>query len=361
MAWLEEDLSMLQRRLRDECGDGVATGAGDPGLRQLVARLDGELGSERRSRESLEARVGRVEETVSLERSERGVALGAFSSELETTMRGLIARIDEGLSASALAMRERTDATEQRLRTLIQRVDRDLASGAAALQDTLSSTARTVGEGLTSPQAELHTTPAQRSRSPLGRVEETSCAGGALLEALGAGLAQRSRSPLGRVDQGSCAGGALLEALGSGKTSDQLMASWDTMRQDNLKLRGKQQGNSSGASPPGAAGPGPRSPGLRSSGMPFPQGLPSRGAASSASPSGCASPSSLSSGPAGGLSPGLTVGPGGLGAPRLGSVATPSANAPSLRRGCGPTSGSAATAPVTPSSWGQSPGTRPGP
>merc|ERR1719161_3402999 len=65
--------------------------------------------------------------------------LRAFSSELETTMRGLIGRIDEGLSAGAAAMRERTDQTEDRIRGLIKRVDEGLSAGAAALQDTLVS------------------------------------------------------------------------------------------------------------------------------------------------------------------------------------------------------------------------------
>lgn len=143
VAWLEEDVAVLHRRLRDECGDGV-TGmggaAGDSGLRALVARLDGELSAERRAREQLEARMINLEQAICHERKEREAQLRGFSTELETTMRGLIGRIDEGLSAGAAAMRERTDATEHRLRTLIRRVDEGLSAGAAALQDTLSAT-----------------------------------------------------------------------------------------------------------------------------------------------------------------------------------------------------------------------------
>lgn len=141
VAWLEEDVAVLHRRLRDECNEGGSVGAaGDPGLRALVARLDGELSAERRTREAMEGRLQQLEECIRHERKERETQLRAFSSELEITMRGLIGRIDEGLSAGAAAMRERTDQTEDRLRGLIGRVDEGLSAGAAALQDTLVAT-----------------------------------------------------------------------------------------------------------------------------------------------------------------------------------------------------------------------------
>jgi hypothetical protein len=128
----------LHRRVRDECGEGNSSG--DSGLRALVARLDGELSAERRSREALEARMTHLEDSIRHERKGREAQLRGFSAELETTMRGLIGRIDEGLSAGAAAMSERTDATEARLRGLIKRVDEGLSAGAAALQDTLCAT-----------------------------------------------------------------------------------------------------------------------------------------------------------------------------------------------------------------------------
>lgn len=140
VAWLEEDVAVLHRRLRDECNEGGSVAGGDSGLRALVARLDGELSAERRSREAMEARIVSLEDSIRHERKERETQLRAFSSELETTMRGLIGRIDEGLSAGAAAMQERTDQTEDRLRGLIIRVDEGLSAGAAALQDTLVST-----------------------------------------------------------------------------------------------------------------------------------------------------------------------------------------------------------------------------
>ncbi|CAE8585585.1 unnamed protein product [Polarella glacialis] len=140
VAWLEEDVAVLHRRLRDECGEGQGGASGDPGLRALVARLDGELASERRSREQLEARIDALEESSKRENKEREVQLRNFAVDLESTMRGLIGRIDEGLSVGASAMRERTDQTEVRLRTLIKRVDEGLSAGAAALQDTICET-----------------------------------------------------------------------------------------------------------------------------------------------------------------------------------------------------------------------------
>lgn len=142
VAWLEEDVAVLHRRLRDECNESSNAGpgaAGDSGLRALVARLDGELAAERRSREVMEARMNQLEDCIRHERKEREAQLRAFSNELETTMRGLIGRIDESLSAGAASMRERTDVTEARLRGLIKRVDEGLSAGAAALQDTLTT------------------------------------------------------------------------------------------------------------------------------------------------------------------------------------------------------------------------------
>jgi len=138
VAWLEEDVAVLHRRLRDECNEGTV--AGDNSLRALVGRLDSELSAEKLSREAMEARMGHLEESIRHERKEREAQLRGFSGELETTMRGLISRIDEGLSAGAETMRERTDATESRLRSLIKRVDQGLSAGAAALQDTLTAT-----------------------------------------------------------------------------------------------------------------------------------------------------------------------------------------------------------------------------
>lgn len=138
VAWLEEDVAVLHRRLRDECNEGDA--GGDNSLRALVARLDSELSAEKLSREAMEARMTHLEDSIRHERKEREGQLRGFSSELETTMRGLISRIDEGLSAGAAAMREQTDATESRLRSLIKRVDEGLSAGAAALQDTLTAT-----------------------------------------------------------------------------------------------------------------------------------------------------------------------------------------------------------------------------
>lgn len=172
VAWLEEDVAVLHRRLRDECNEGGSVGAsGDSGLRALVARLDGELSAERRSRESLEARIVSLEDSIRHERKERETQLRSFSSELETTMRGLIERIDDGLSLGATAMAERTNDTEDHLRRLILRVDEGLSAGAAALQDTLISTGA-YDEMQRAAQPELAAQTASRpARQVQGRVQ----------------------------------------------------------------------------------------------------------------------------------------------------------------------------------------------
>merc|ERR1719336_1727960 len=72
------------------------------------------------------------------ERAAREAQMKALSSELEVTLRGLISRIDDGLSVGASKIRDRTDETENRLARLINRVDEGLTAGAAALQESLN-------------------------------------------------------------------------------------------------------------------------------------------------------------------------------------------------------------------------------
>lgn len=140
VAWLEEDVAVIHRRVKLECGEIGGGNGADSGLRQLVARLDGELAAERRARQLLEARMNSLEASVKRDKGEREANLKSFSTELEGVMRGLIGRIDEGLSAGAASMKERTDQTEVRMRHLIKRVDEGLSAGAAALKDTLTNT-----------------------------------------------------------------------------------------------------------------------------------------------------------------------------------------------------------------------------
>merc|ERR1719356_1620604 len=194
-------MAVLTQRLMDGGGGG-----GD-GLYAIVARLDGELTKERHEREAMEARVAALEMSVVREHEERESQLQGFSGELEQTMREIIARVDEGLSAGAQAMRERSDQTEERLRALIQRVDEGLSASAAALQDTLSS----AGQGFAAGQ------------------QQTPSHGG--------GARHRQRSPAR-----ACAPSASSEedppgCEASARTSDQLIESWDRLRQENLALR----------------------------------------------------------------------------------------------------------------------------
>lgn len=181
-------------------------GEGD-GLYSTLARLDGELTKERHQREAMEARVAALEMSVVREHEEREYQLRGFSGELEQAMREILVRVDEGLSAGAQAMRERSDQTEERLRTLIQRVDEGLSASAAALQDTLSSAGQGFAAGL--PQAPSHGGGAHPHQRSAARVCD-----------LGAGSEE---------DPPGC------EA--SARTSDQLIESWDRLRHENLVLR----------------------------------------------------------------------------------------------------------------------------
>jgi len=142
---LEVEVPALQQRLQEESGDG----AGDFDSGALLARLEEGLAVERRSRAALTARMSTLEDSIRHERKSREAQLRNFSAELETTMRGLIGRIDTGLSIGAAAMRERTDATENSLRNLIQRVDGALSAGAAAAKAPTEANVR-VGTSVSS-------------------------------------------------------------------------------------------------------------------------------------------------------------------------------------------------------------------
>eukprot|EP00930_Biecheleria_cincta_P000734 TRINITY_DN10174_c0_g1_i1.p1 TRINITY_DN10174_c0_g1~~TRINITY_DN10174_c0_g1_i1.p1 ORF type:complete len:428 (-),score=36.54 TRINITY_DN10174_c0_g1_i1:70-1353(-) len=133
ISWLEEDIAVLSKRIKRDCGEC----AGPPtDIAALVARLDADAAAERQSRQQLDARLKALEDAVSQNHEEREAHLQTTSNEVELSMKGLIGRIDEGLSAGASSMRQRTDQTEQTLRTLIKRVDECLCAGADALQRT---------------------------------------------------------------------------------------------------------------------------------------------------------------------------------------------------------------------------------
>mmetsp|Transcript_21754 Transcript_21754/g.39982 ORF Transcript_21754/g.39982 Transcript_21754/m.39982 type:complete len:330 (+) Transcript_21754:95-1084(+) len=143
VAWLDEDVAKLQARYQEAC-EGFAD---DPTTRQMILALTSELAAERHAREMLEIRLTQLEDAVLIERNERQSQLDGFSADIEKHMKALIARIDDGLNAGAVAMCERSDATEDRLRTLIKRVDEGLSAGAAALQDTLQASGALGMEG----------------------------------------------------------------------------------------------------------------------------------------------------------------------------------------------------------------------
>jgi len=224
VAWLEEDVAVLRRRLLDECGEG-ATG-GDNGLRALVARLDGEVMAERRLREALVTRMCALEELIQHERKEREAQLRGFSNDLESTIRELIGRIDEGLSAGALFMRERTDATETRLRNLIKRVDEGLSAGAAALQDTLAATdavgdASNTGIPALGSQLNRHASPLRSVKPELrGTVAAAPEVTGTMSRPQVSMLQDNHASEVVPTDRGQL---------------DRVVQSWDQLREDNVR------------------------------------------------------------------------------------------------------------------------------
>lgn len=139
VAWLEEDVALLQRRFRDE---GCAKD--DSGLRALDSRLELEFAAERRAREAIECRVASFEESLQKEQRDRArdleERLNDFTHGIEVAMKAVVQSIEESLQSSTAAMKDRSDQTELRLRMLLKRVDEGLSAGAVALQDTISKT-----------------------------------------------------------------------------------------------------------------------------------------------------------------------------------------------------------------------------
>mmetsp|Transcript_41081 Transcript_41081/g.113163 ORF Transcript_41081/g.113163 Transcript_41081/m.113163 type:complete len:617 (-) Transcript_41081:143-1993(-) len=138
MEWLEEDIGVTQRRLRDTFGLGPGGGCkeGAPGVASLQAialRLEAELAEERRWRDGLEAQVAQMEESLRLERANRGEALQRVSAEFGDTLKGLVDRIDTGLAEETRLLNLRASATEKALQDLVTRVERGLASGTKPL------------------------------------------------------------------------------------------------------------------------------------------------------------------------------------------------------------------------------------
>ncbi|CAE7681906.1 PRA1F2 [Symbiodinium microadriaticum] len=160
VAWLEEDVAVLHRRVKTEVGE-IGGAAGDSGLRALVGRLHNELAQERHLRELQEARLASMEEQLKREQRNREASMTALSKELETMVKKLIGRIDQGLSFSANSMKERTDQTEMRMRSMLQRVDEGITAAAAIQEDPLveASPNRATGGG------------SRRSPSPLKQEE----------------------------------------------------------------------------------------------------------------------------------------------------------------------------------------------
>jgi len=129
IAWLEEDVAMLHRRLRDECKEGNIDNTGDPAAKsdhnivQLVKHLDEKLAAEGLARQELGARVLSVENGLTLESCERKDTLSGFSLELQTAIQAVIEKIDQGLTRGAATVREQTQSTEERIRFMMKKVN----------------------------------------------------------------------------------------------------------------------------------------------------------------------------------------------------------------------------------------------
>jgi len=259
LAWMEEDVALLHRRLRDECEKSSARGGmggghspefDDGGLRELVARLDHQLEEQLRS---LEARLGAVEETILIERRDREAQILGFSEEIDATMRALIGRIDEGLNAGVLAeARGHGEGAELRLRTLMRRVDEELSVGAAMLQDTLSAANGALDmPEMTRVPSPVHSATASaqgwqydygQGQSPTQYSQGQAQHGGYMQQEVSYPQEQYSRqgSFIPEYEPVPCQAGSSSIPGCNTEEADQLIKSWDRLRQENILLRERQ-------------------------------------------------------------------------------------------------------------------------
>ncbi|CAK0847341.1 unnamed protein product [Prorocentrum cordatum] len=220
VAWLEEDVAVLHRRQRDECG--VAEGhsaCSDLALYELVRRLDGELRAERRAREALEARQRTLEEALRSEQQARESHLRSVSAELRAT-------VDE----------------------LVQRVDRGLCAGVATSWASQRSSCARCSSVWTSPRAGGAPPAAPAARRPRSPARALA-ARGQSPERFSAPCTENAAARLAACPARAVGEGPMMS------NPDQLIHDWDELRQENLRLRELRAQQLRAAAAPGGEPP----------------------------------------------------------------------------------------------------------
>mmetsp|Transcript_66473 Transcript_66473/g.168428 ORF Transcript_66473/g.168428 Transcript_66473/m.168428 type:complete len:1131 (+) Transcript_66473:109-3501(+) len=243
LAWLEEDVSVLHRRLRDECSEGGPGGAaaGDQGLRALVMRLDAELSSEHRAREGVEAKLASFQDALHAHRRELEAQMHSFSAGMEGMMGTLVDRIDRGLSNGAATLRLSTEETEVRLRNLMATMDQ--GSSAADVAPVTAT-----GRRSTSPRRPVFE--AASAASPLANLAHRSSIS-APVGSIGGRLQHQAQEAPGQPGQHRVGSGAVGTAEAVGSQAEQLMESYDRLRQENAWLRDQRARMHGAAATPG--------------------------------------------------------------------------------------------------------------
>lgn len=235
LAWLEEDVTVLHRRLRDECGEGgPGTALGDQGLRALVMRLDAELSSERRARENLEGKVACFQDALLKQRKEVEAQIRHSTVQMESMMGNLFEKIDKGLSTGAANLRHSTEETELRLRNLMSTLDESgeyasspggAASGAAPGRRSPLTASAGAAARLGSPRRQ-----GQSAGTPLTAQQQQ--------QQQRAGGQQRPQQSPATVD--------------AANSANDLQQSYDRLRQENAWLREQRARIQGATATPGA-------------------------------------------------------------------------------------------------------------
>jgi len=258
LAWLEEDVSVLHRRLRDECSEGGPGGAaaGDQGLRALVMRVDAELSSEHRAREGVEAKLASFQDALHAQRRELEAQMHSFSAGMEGMMGTLVDRIDRGLSNGAATLRLSTEETEVRLRNLMATMDQGssaadvapvTATGRRSPNTATTARAPSPGRGQSARRPVLEAASAASPPANLAHRSSISAPVGST----GGRLQYQAQEASGQPGQHRVGSGAVGTAEALGSQPEQLMESYDRLRQENAWLRDQRARMHGAAATPG--------------------------------------------------------------------------------------------------------------
>eukprot|EP00929_Paragymnodinium_shiwhaense_P015096 TRINITY_DN12310_c0_g1_i1.p1 TRINITY_DN12310_c0_g1~~TRINITY_DN12310_c0_g1_i1.p1 ORF type:complete len:304 (-),score=49.24 TRINITY_DN12310_c0_g1_i1:191-1102(-) len=245
LEWIEEDLSVTQRRLRDTLGMEPRPGQDEPiceDLKALAHRLEVELAEERKWRMSLDEQLTQVESLLKNERAARSEAIKRLTNDLETSMKALVERIDTSLKAVGLQQSEKAKQSEEALLALIKRVE----AGATFAQNVRQYAAASApATPLT--LAQLQQTHSGRSTPgyPSGTLQGTPLAPRSparpILRPAAKPAATSRASPVAMRSADSLSQTSPVAIVGANKAGDTVRRIYNQLQEENMRLEQRRK------------------------------------------------------------------------------------------------------------------------